>query len=137
MLETSSSFRTKNNSLKSFLSFLQKQPSEVFYKKAVLKNFAIFRGKYLCWILFLIKLSGLGLHITAKFLRTSILKNFYERLLLFLLRSLFFAVGIHFTYRHHYKQQIFRSSYRRRSVKKVLLKISQISQDNTCVGVSF
>ena len=27
----------------------QKQPSEVFCKKGVLKNFAIFRGKHLCW----------------------------------------------------------------------------------------
>ena len=34
------------------------------------------------------------------------------------------------------KDQI-RSSYRRCSVKKVYLKISQISQENTCVGVSF
>ena len=35
----------------------QKQPKKVFYKKkAVLKNFAIFAEKYLCWSLFLIKL---------------------------------------------------------------------------------
>ena len=33
----------------------QKQPPEVFYKKVVLKNFAIFIGKHLCWSLFLIK----------------------------------------------------------------------------------
>ena len=30
-----------------------KQPPEVFYKKAVLKNFAIFTGKHLSWNLFL------------------------------------------------------------------------------------
>ena len=35
---------------------MRKQSPEVFYKKAVLKNFAIFTGKYLCWNLFLIKL---------------------------------------------------------------------------------
>ena len=35
---------------------LQKQPPEVFYKEAVLKNFAIFTAKHLCWSLFLIKL---------------------------------------------------------------------------------
>ena len=35
----------------------QLQPPEVFYKKAVLKNFAIFKVKHLCWSLFLIKLS--------------------------------------------------------------------------------
>ena len=32
------------------------QPREAFYKKAVLKNFSIFTGKYLCWSLFLTKL---------------------------------------------------------------------------------
>ena len=34
---------------------LQKQSSDVFYKKAVLKNFAMFKGKYLYWSLFLLK----------------------------------------------------------------------------------
>ena len=33
-----------------------KQPRGVFYKKIVLKSFAIFIGKHLCWSLFLIKL---------------------------------------------------------------------------------
>ena len=33
----------------------QNQPQEVFYKKAVLKSFAIFSGKHLCCSLFLIK----------------------------------------------------------------------------------
>ena len=33
----------------------QNQPPEVFCKKGVLKNFAIFTGKDLCWSLFLIK----------------------------------------------------------------------------------
>ena len=28
---------------------IQKQPPVVFYKKAVLKNFAVFTGKHLCW----------------------------------------------------------------------------------------
>ena len=32
--------------------------TKVFYIKAVLKNFAIFTGKQLCWSLFLIKLQG-------------------------------------------------------------------------------
>ena len=34
----------------------QRQKPEVFYKKVVHKNFAIFTGKHLCWSLFLIKL---------------------------------------------------------------------------------
>ena len=35
---------------------LKKQPPEMFYKEAVVKNFAIFAGKHLCWSLFLIML---------------------------------------------------------------------------------
>ena len=34
----------------------QKQPLQVFYKKAVLKSFTISTGKYLCWSPFLINL---------------------------------------------------------------------------------
>ena len=36
----------------------KKQPPELFYKKAVFKDFAVFSGKHLCWNLFLIKLQG-------------------------------------------------------------------------------
>ena len=36
--------------------YLQKQPPEVFYKKAVLKNFAIFPEKACVGVSFLIKL---------------------------------------------------------------------------------
>ena len=32
--------------------------SRMFFKKVVLKNFAIFTGKYLCWSLFLIQLQA-------------------------------------------------------------------------------
>ena len=78
-----------------FLLWNQKQPPEVFYKKALLKNFAIFTGKYLCWSLFLIKLLAfraatikkrlqhkcLPVNI-AKYLRTPLLKNICECLLL-------------------------------------------------------
>ena len=35
-----------------------KQPSEVLYEKAVLKNFEACTGKHLCWTLFLIKLQA-------------------------------------------------------------------------------
>ena len=34
---------------------LRNQPPKVFHKKVVLKNFAVFTGKHLCWSLFLIK----------------------------------------------------------------------------------
>ena len=59
-------------------------------KKGVLKKFTYFTGKHLCWSLFLIKFIKKRLlpHWCfpvkfAKFLRTSILKNICERLLLF------------------------------------------------------
>ena len=70
---------------------LQRQSLEVFYKKAVFKHFAIFIGKHLCCILFLIKMQDLikkrpqnkcfSVNI-AKISRTCILKNICEQLLL-------------------------------------------------------
>ena len=68
----------------------------MFHKKAVLKNFAIFTGKHLCWNLFFNKNAGLQgpsfikkrlehrcfFANIEKFLRTPILKNICERLLL-------------------------------------------------------
>ena len=64
----------------------QKQPPEVFRKKDVLKNFAIFTRKHLCWSLFGVNFIKKRLqhryflvNIT-KFLRTPILKNIWERL---------------------------------------------------------
>ena len=48
----------------------------VFYKKAVLKNFAIFTGKHLCWSLFLIKVKAFS---------TPISKSICEGLLLVIL----------------------------------------------------
>ena len=75
----------------------QKQPPEVFYKKAVLTNFETVTGKNQCWSLFLIKFQAFGpATLTkletltqvlsyvdiAKFVRTPILKNISERLLM-------------------------------------------------------
>ena len=74
----------------------KKQPPEVFYKKAVLKNFSMLTGKYMCSSLFLIKLqpfrsatfskrdsnAGAFLLNIAKFLIKLILKKICERLLL-------------------------------------------------------
>ena len=63
--------------------------TEVFRKKGVLKNFAIFTRKYLCWSLFdvfwvnfikkRLQHRYFPVNIT-KFLRTPILKNIWERL---------------------------------------------------------
>ena len=67
----------------------QKQPPEVFRKKGVLKIFAIFTRKHLCWSFFGVfegnfikkKLQHryFAVNIT-KFLRTPILKNIWEQL---------------------------------------------------------
>ena len=45
---------TKQNEKKNVNT--QKQLLEVYYRKAVPKYLAIFKGKHLCWSLFLIKL---------------------------------------------------------------------------------
>ena len=70
---------------------------EVFYKKAALKTYAELTGKHLCWSLFLIKFQGFRLVNLlkrdsetgvcfpvnlVKFLRTPILENICELLLL-------------------------------------------------------
>ena len=73
----------KNTCTFMFLWWNQKQPSEMFYKKAVLRNFAIFTGKHLCWSLFLIKLQAFRPDSkrdsnTGVFL--GILRNFEEHL---------------------------------------------------------
>ena len=39
---------TSGRLLLTILSFFQRQPPEVFYKKGVFKNVAIFTGKHLC-----------------------------------------------------------------------------------------
>ena len=45
---------------------------QMFFKIDVLQNFDIFRGKHLCWILFLIKLQACKFSANiAKFLRTA------------------------------------------------------------------
>ena len=67
-----------------FHQCVQKQTPEVFYKKAVLKNFVIFTEKHLCWTLFLIKRLQHGFFPVniVKFLRMPILRNIRERMLL-------------------------------------------------------
>ena len=88
VLISANSLGGKNSKL---ILLRQKQPPEVFYKKVILKSFAIFTGKHPCWSLFLIKqacnfiknrLQHRGFRMkTTKFLRTTFLKNTCERLL--------------------------------------------------------
>ena len=47
---------------------------QIFFEIGVVKNFAIFRGKHLCWILFLVKLQACSFAVNiSKFLRTAFL----------------------------------------------------------------
>ena len=61
---------------------MQKHPPEVFHEKVVLKNFAIFIGLRACNFIKRRLQHRCFLVNIAKFLRTSILKNIYKRLLL-------------------------------------------------------
>ena len=70
---------------------MQRQPPEVFYKKTVLKNFAIFTGKYLCLSLFfkalihrkkLLKdVKQVGSEISTNVYITLVLKDFVIQIL--------------------------------------------------------
>ena len=71
-----------------FLAWCQKQPPEIFCKKAFLKNFAIFTGKHLCWSLFLTKLQVLRSATLLKrdsntsvflWIYCEILKNYFDK----------------------------------------------------------
>ena len=63
--------------------FVKSSHWRCFAKKSVLKSFAIFKGKQLCWSFFLIKLQAFRPPVNiAKFSRTPILKYICERLLL-------------------------------------------------------
>ena len=46
-----------------FSKEVQKEPPEVFYKKAILKNSTIIIGKHLCWSLFSPVLESLQLYL--------------------------------------------------------------------------
>ena len=79
-----------HNEPQRFPGFVQKQSPEVFCKKGVLKNFANFTGKHLCWSLLQTcnfvkkRLQHWCFPVKfAKFLRTFNLRNTCERLLLF------------------------------------------------------
>ena len=62
---------------KNIYEFIKQQPPDVFYEKTVIKNYAKFTEKYLYWSLF--RHGCFPLNI-AKFLRTTILENIWERM---------------------------------------------------------
>ena len=66
-----------------FLKSFQKQPyTQMFFKIPVLRIFAIFTGKHLCWNLFLIKFQGVFLWILRKFYKQIFLVEYLQCLLL-------------------------------------------------------
>ena len=87
----------------------KQQPPKASYKKAVLKNFSIFTGKYLCSVLFLIKLrtfrsatllkrdsnTSVFLWILRNFLKKVSLKKICERLLLKNVKGWMLSVSQH------------------------------------------
>ena len=58
---------------------IQKQPPEVTYKTGVLKNYARFKGKHLCWSLFLNKVAGLRLATIKKEAPTQTFPVYFEK----------------------------------------------------------
>ena len=109
-------------------AYCRNQPQEVLYKKGVPTNFSKFTRKHLCQSVFfkrlyyqvfscefseICKTTFFTKHVwaTASVFRT--LSNIYDRTFLWKYRSS--------------RPEVF--------FKKVFLKISQISQENTCVGV--
>ena len=116
----------------------QKQPPQVFYKKPVHKNFAIFTEKHLYWSLLSIKkrLQHRCFPVDiAKFLRTLILKIVCERLLL--VSDMFIVVSKTTVEKIQNYYRNTEAVVQRCSVKKVFLEISQNSQENTCARASF
>ena len=68
--------------LQSIVTWIKSSHRRCFIKKAVLKNFAILPGKHLCWSLcWRLQHRCFPVNI-VKFLRTPVLKNICERLLL-------------------------------------------------------
>ena len=62
---------------------MQKQPPEVFYRKAVVKKLAIFTEKHLCWSLFIIQNIAKYLRASTYFeerLRTAAFENVFMKL---------------------------------------------------------
>ena len=94
----------KHSKLINQFDVFKKPPPEVFYKKLFFKNFVIFTGKHLFWILFLIKFqiwrpailskrdsnTDVSIWILQSFKKKTVLKNICKRPLLFLSNSVNF-----------------------------------------------
>ena len=75
---------------------------EMFYKKGILKNFAKFAGKHLCWSLSLTFTGLRCFHVSfAKFLRTSNLQNICKRLIL---KIMFISIQLYNNWHNLLKQ---------------------------------
>ena len=114
--------------------------SHMFFKIGVLKNIAIFTRKHLCWRLFLIKLhtsrpvtllkgvsSTVGLANIARFLRTPILKNTCERLLLKFMKVFFDSRN-----RHYHSGRVMKNVFHVDFVKRLHQNICHWTNQSTC-----
>ena len=96
--------------------YLQKQPPDVFYKKAVLKDSAIFTAKQLCWSLFnnaaglqpfnfiekRLQRKSFPVNIAKRLLRTPFSKKTCKRLLLYLGTTVFKNIVIRNLKKHNH-----------------------------------
>ena len=104
--------------------------SKVLFKKSVLTNFSKFTRKHLCQIVFFKRLYYRFFPVNfPKFVRPLFLQNTFGQLLLYLEPCQISLMEL-FLWKH-------RSSRPERFFKNVFLEISQNSQVNNCVRVSF
>ena len=105
---------------------LRSSRSQMFFKIHILKDFAIFTRKHLCWPSF-------TEHPRSLLLDFDVSKYFLKLSLVFIAAS---HTG--FCSELLWKHELnVRSCHWNSSVKEVFLKILQVSQENNCVEVSF
>ena len=134
--------------------------SQMFFKVGVFKNFPIFPGNHLCWSLFSIKVAGLKVFsceyceifknscfykippVAAFVIKNVAFTMHCTKMKKSLMENFIFCIVMpplsYCNLKHALQRCIhYRSSHQRCSVKKGVLKISQNSQENTCVRGSF
>ena len=102
---------------------------KVFHKKAVLKNFGIFTGKYLCWSVFFNKKAGLQV---CSFIKKRVFKNTYFE------EHLWTAASENFPWTFSYinkKQEVKKTFSQKKKTKKTVLILSYMKK--TCLYMMF
>ena len=134
--------------------------SQMFFKVGVFKNFPIFPRNHLCWSLFSIKVAGLKVFsgeyceifknscfykippVAAFVIKNVAFMMHCTKMKKRLMENFIFCIVMpplsYCNLKHALQRCIhYGSSHQRCSVKKGVLKISQNSQENTCVRGSF